>query len=546
MAIRPTGPGALAALPPNAPGLFPAVLTLAVLALASCPSRQPTEPGTSDAPVPPQSTAPEPSAPGEETSTMPPYTSVRASAIAGSWYPGNPNDLSRLVDGYLAAGRASDALPLALIMPHAGYRFSGAIAGLAAAQVRGANVRRVWVLAPNHRVRLRGIGLYDVDAFQTPLGTLPTDRGMFDRLKGKTGFTVLTGGDNGEHALEIQLPLLQRALGGFELVPLLVGELDPERARAAAEVIRAELGPGDLVVASTDFTHFGANFDYYPFRTDVPANLDRLDHGAWAHLQTPDPEALHAYIVRTGATICGHNDLVLLTALVGPTAKGTEIAYTTSGKLTGDWTSSVSYLAGRLDGTPWSGRGPQSGTARLVAPETAQALLALARKTIEHWYTTGQRLEVDPSTLPSDATRVLGAFVTLEKAGELRGCIGEITPARAAWEAVRDRALDAALKDPRFPAVTADEIGSLTLDISLLGPSWRVNGPDDFIIGRHGIVLSSGWRRATFLPQVAPEQGWDRRTTLLHLARKAGIPQAEISRATVDVYEAQVVGEHGE
>lgn len=481
---------------------------------------------------------------------MAPYTRVRTSAIAGSWYPGNRDELARLVDSYLAAGQAptrGTEAPLALLLPHAGFRYSGATAGLAAAQVKGLPVRRVWLLGPTHRVALRGVGLYDVEAFQTPLGALPLDQAVVDRLKGRPGFSLLTRGDGGEHSLEIELPILQRALGSFELVPLLMGNVTPAEAHTLATALLEEVGPGDLVVVSSDFTHHGPRFDYQPFKNDdkLAANLDKLDHGAWRFMDAPDAPGLYGYLEETEATICGRNGLVLLMAMLSQKqgARGKEISYTTSGELTGDWDNSVSYLAARFDGPAWSGRGPQAGTARLVAPETARALLSLARQTLETWYKEGRKLEVDPSTLPADATRVLGAFVTLEKHGELRGCIGEIEPKRAAWQAVRDRALDAALKDPRFSPVTADELGEITLDVSLLGPSWKVPGPSDFIVGRHGIVLSSGWSRATFLPQVAPEQGWDRATTLQYLARKAGIPASDIPRSTIEVYEAQVTGE---
>ncbi|MBN1336347.1 MAG: AmmeMemoRadiSam system protein B [Deltaproteobacteria bacterium] len=475
---------------------------------------------------------------------MPLDLKVRTPAVAGSWYTDDPKRLAAEIDGYLAEGTpARRGVPLALVAPHAGYRYSGAIAGRAFAQVKDAPIRRVWVVAPSHRMPLSGLGLYPVDAFRTPLGDLPLDTAVVERLTQAPGFSLLTGGDHGEHALEIELPFLQRALGAFELVPILAGDLSVAEARRAADAIRAELGPGDLLVVSSDFTHYGDRFGYAPFGRpkDLAARLHALDHGAWAHLESPDPEALFAYLEETDATICGRNGLVLLAALVGSEAEGTEIAYDTSGTMTGDWGNTVSYLAGRVDGPAWAGLGPQTGIARLVSPETGRVLLDLARRSLASWFEQGKTLEVDPATLPPDASRTLGAFVTLTRDGNLRGCIGEITPERPAWKAVVDRALDAALRDPRFSPVTRAEWPELHVEISLLGPSCRVSGPRDVIVGRHGVVLSSGLRRATFLPQVAPEQGWDRDTMLTHLAHKAGLSSSAIAGATYDVYEAQVV-----
>jgi AmmeMemoRadiSam system protein B/AmmeMemoRadiSam system protein A len=431
------------------------------------------------------------------------------------------------------------------VAPHAGYTYSGPSAGQVFAQVRGCAVRRVWLLGPSHRLHLKGAGLYAVDAFRTPLGDLPLDRAVVERLAEKPGFSMLTRGDGGEHSLEIELPFLQRALGAFELVPLLMGQVDPAVAAQVAEALRAELGPGDLVVISTDFTHYGARFGYEPFagQDDLPARLSELDHGAWELVAKPDPQALHAYLERTGATICGRAGLLVAAALVGPGAQGTEITYASSGAQTGDWENAVCYLGGRLDGPAWTGRGPQTGIARLVAPETAEILLKLARQSLETWFRDGRMLQVDPATLPADAQTVLGAFVTLEEHGQLRGCIGEITPRRPVYLAVVERAVDAAIHDPRFDPVRASELPDLELDISLLGPTRPVPGPASVIVGRHGVVLAKGGRSATFLPQVGPEQGWDRDTLLVYLARKAGLPPSAIPEAKIEVYEAQVVRE---
>lgn len=473
---------------------------------------------------------------------------VRESAIAGSWYPGSPSALASEVDAYLDGGTRGSCrqLPLVLVAPHAGYRYSGAAAGQVFAQVRDCNVRRVWVLAPSHRLAFEGVGLYAVDAFRTPLGDLPVDRAVVERLAQQPGFQLLARGDGGEHALEIELPFLQRAIGAFELVPLLMGRVTPEKAQRLADAIRPELGPGDLVVVSTDFTHYGSRFGYAPFAgsQDLEGEIETLDRGAWELVAKPQPRAFFDYVERTGATICGRAGLLLAATLVGEQAEGTELVYTTSGELTGDWSNTVSYLGGRLDGATWSGLGPQTGVARLVSTETAELLLDLARQSLEHWYEQGTLLEVDPTSLPADAQTVLGAFVTLEKGHRLRGCIGEISPRRPVYEAVIARAVDAAIHDPRFSPVTSDELGSIELDISLLGPTREVSGPRGVIVGRHGVVVSKRGRSATYLPQVGPEQGWDRDTMLGHLARKAGLSPGDVGDARIEVYEAQVMREH--
>jgi len=200
--------------------------------------------------------------------------------------------------------------------------------------------------------------------------------------------------------------------------------------------------------------------------------------------------------------------------------------------MTGDFGSSVSYLtvAFRAPGG-WSGTVTASGSdfeqgpTVLDRPQQEQAL-RLARATLVAF------LEKDQT--PSDADLAVPAtgpfrgtysvFVTLKKDGDLRGCIGHIRPIQPLWRDIRDNAIAAAVHDPRFSPVTAAELARLHLEISVLTPPRAVPRAEDFIVGKHGVILSLYGRSAVFLPQVAPEQGWDRATTLSHLANKAGLP----------------------
>jgi AmmeMemoRadiSam system protein A len=171
----------------------------------------------------------------------------------------------------------------------------------------------------------------------------------------------------------------------------------------------------------------------------------------------------------------------------------------------------------------------------------------MARQTLEIYFETGRvpgahDLDV-PSTGPFRATRA--AFVTLKRNGHLRGCIGHIWPVQPLWCDIRDNAIAAAVRDPRFPPVTAQELRDLQVEVSVLTPPRGIPSPEKFVVGRHGIVLQAMGRRAVFLPQVAPEQGWDRETTLSYLARKAGLPPLgwQLPEARFQVFEAQVIAE---
>jgi AmmeMemoRadiSam system protein A len=268
----------------------------------------------------------------------------------------------------------------------------------------------------------------------------------------------------------------------------------------------------------------------------------------------PDLEAFDEHVAKTGDTICGREPIRLLLALLPDRVSGQRVAEDTSGHITGDYRNSVSYLSALYRAS--GGWPPAAGLERDLHLEQGpqvldergrQIALRLARRTLESFLKTGSvpseaDLEV-PATGPLRET--YGTFVTLKKNGRLRGCIGHIFPVQPLWRDVRDNAIDAAVNDRRFPPVKARELGDLQMEISVLTRPEPIPGPEAFVVGRHGVVLSALGRRSVFLPQVAPEQGWDRDTTLVQLARKAQLPEDvwRTPAARLDVFEAQVFAE---
>ena len=486
---------------------------------------------------------------------------VIVSALAGSWYTDDVAELKRDIDGYLAAAGPSNELENvhALLLPHAGYRYSGAVAGFGVRQVQGRKFSRVIVLGPSHRVSMpNAIALPDGTHYRTLLGEIPLDTSFLHKLKDYPIFRKVRGAMPGEHSVEIEFPLLQQALGDFTLVPLVCGQLDDHAVHEAAAALRAEMDPDTLLVVSSDFTHYGPRFDYQPFTTNLEENLRKLDLGAFGFVEQKDCRGFRTYVRDTGATICGHDPIAILTAMLPPESKVKLLKYDTSGHLTGDWENSVSYLCAAVSVT-WTPQPSEAARRKSSVKEEAdtggpldipaadrQALLGLARKTIQFYFDTkGKATPKDVGVTVTPAMRqTAGAFVTLTKHGELRGCIGEIVPARALIEAVSDHALNAAFKDPRFPRLDPKELADCDIEISALAPPSEVSSYKDIEIGRHGIVLHKGGHGAVFLPQVAPEQGWDLPTTLSYLSMKAGLPADGWKEgATFAVFEATVFGE---
>lgn len=473
---------------------------------------------------------------------------VRPPAVAGQFYPGNRERLASELERFVGGGApAGTGVVRALIVPHAGYQFSGAAAGKAYALVKDSTrFRRVVVLAPSHRVPFRGLSVGGYEAFSTPLGNIPVDSGTCRRLtEASRRITDRSDPHTAEHALEVQLPFLQHVLGEFHLVPILCGDLTAADVRELAPVLREELFDDQtLLVVSSDFTHYGRSFGYLPFTERIPERLKELDMGAVQKIEAVDPEGFLSYIDRTDATICGGMPIALLLGALRPDRErllARLIEYTTSGHITGDFQHSVSYVSVAFFET--GNECGQESEFQLSAAERDR-LLHLARETISRNLRGDGPADPDPESL-SPTLRVPGAaFVTLHVNGRLRGCIGNLQAKEPLYRNVIHNATSAAFHDPRFTPLTSAEYDGLSIEISVLTPAREIASLEAFEVGRHGIILEKHGRRAVFLPQVASEQGWDRETTARHLALKAGLPASAWRRnARFFVFEAIVFGE---
>lgn len=183
-------------------------------------------------------------------------TAIRRPAVAGMFYPANPDELRTMIAGFMKAAKAAGPVPKAVIAPHAGYIYSGPIAATAYARVAPARgkIRRVVLLGPSHRVPFRGLASTSATAFVTPLGEIPVDREALAEIEDLPQVQVLDAAHAMEHSLEVQLPFLQEVLGEFQLVPLAVGEADAEQVGEVLEKLWG--GPETLIVISSDLSHY--------------------------------------------------------------------------------------------------------------------------------------------------------------------------------------------------------------------------------------------------------------------------------------------------
>ncbi len=482
---------------------------------------------------------------------------TRPPAVAGAFYTDNPERLLAEVEAFVEApaGRKSAR---ALVVPHAGFAYSGAVAGQAFATLDGAAVRRVILLGPSHHEGFEGGALpaRNITNFGTPLGEVPLDMKAIAALRGNADFRGPADSHNPEHSLEVELPFLQVVAPGAEIVPILVGHAtDLEVAQRMARALVPLLNEETIVVVSSDFTHHGTRYRWTPFDgPDLGGQLVQLGRLTAGRLADADPQGFWHQVEVSGDTVCGARPLAVLAELLARAFDGTGevLDVTTSGHRTGSWDLSVTYAGVAFFGAWASWRDEVRPTLGEVSTAQGAQIVALARATLQSYLTHDGSVAEWYAT--SDATGVsralAGAFVTLNHKGKkpidpgrLRACMGVIEARQPLEQAVVQAAVWAA-QDPRFPRLQADELDGLDVEVSILSPSHPVPGPEAIEIGTHGIILSKGRQRALFLPQVATEQGWDVETTLDHLARKAGMPTDGWRRgARFEVFTAQVFGE---
>ena len=466
-------------------------------------------------------------------------TSVRPPILAGTWYPGDPQRLREQVENYLADigdVAAPAGAPVIALAPHAGYEYSGAVAGKLYGLLRGRDFAAVFILAPNHRAPVERPVLSSVSAFATPLGEVPVATDIVADLVASDAFVVNDRAHAFEHAVEIQLPFLQCALpAGTPIVPILVPHLDDRRRAEAARILEHWRDGRHLFLVSSDLTHYGREYGFVPFTEDVPTRLEELDTGALLRFLAHDAAGLLEYGRDTGITMCGLPAAALVLSGTQPeNHEAALVAYSRSADREGDFTLSVSYAAALICDPSHEAAATSS-----LTDADRHFLVDLARQAVAA-AVRGEPAPATASAPPSLTTR-RGAFVTLTSDGRLRGCIGYIEGIKPLVEAVVDNAVSAATNDPRFQPVGEDELADLHVEVSALTPLRPVDGPADIEIGRHGIVLEKGRHTAVFLPQVAPEQGWDLDTTLDNLALKAGLPADAWRRdCRFQVFEAEI------
>lgn len=464
---------------------------------------------------------------------------VRMPQFAGSFYQSDVSQLKSQVSNFLKQQpRYKLSLPLVgLIVPHAGYIYSGKTAGFAYALIKDKKIDTVFLVGRSHRTRFLGIITDDRDFWATPLGNVAIDKKLVSDLVVKPGFRVDYDIMDKEHSLEVQVPFLQCAIkGDFKIVPILVGCENKEELDLYAKYIAPFVGKqkNSILVLSTDLSHYHSD--------DIAR---KMDEKAISTIESGKFTRILEAASKGEFELCGVSAVYLGLKILSEITP-IEIRflnYSNSGDTTLDKSSVVGYVSMAIFAK--EKKSLQKKEKDMLSKTQRQLLLKIARETLENYLAKKKLPELkidDPSLLEKR-----GVFVTLRKKGELRGCIGTLLPQEPLANAVRSMAIQSATGDPRFPSVTLEELKDIEIEISVLTVPVKVSSPDEIVLGRDGVIVKKGFRQGVFLPQVADETGWTKEQFLSALcAHKAGLEPDAWKKPDTELYifQAEVFSEH--
>lgn len=459
---------------------------------------------------------------------------VKKAAFAGSFYPADRHELETLVDRYLknAASEGCEGSPgtFAVIAPHAGYVYSGQVAACSYAALKGQKAKTVILLGSSHRASFDGVAVYPEGSWETPLGRVSIDSAMVKSLAASGGtIKQVPSVFDGEHSLEVQLPFLQRTFKDLKIVPLLTGRIQKEGIVKLSEILKGIMSRNKgrtVLVVSSDMSHY---YSYNTAKTMDISTLRQIEGLSW--------EALYGGIAAKENELCGAPAVLAamkMTRDIGGEAQ--VLGYANSGDTAGDRSRVVGYGSVLFAQSDHRDLPPLTGLEK-------KKLLSIARKTLDEYVTskTVPHIDIKEGRL----TQRSGVFVTLNRHGQLRGCIGSIKPVAPLNRSVVEMTVAAASRDTRFRPVADNEIKDISIEISVLSPLKPIKTPNEIEVGRHGLYIMKDGYSGLLLPQVATHYKWNREEFLRNTCSKAGLPEDawKDKGARIFIFSAQVFSE---
>ena len=471
---------------------------------------------------------------------------IRKPAVAGAFYPSSAKEIKHMLGPWLHPVKDGPA-PQAIIVPHAGYVFSGEVAASAFNRIpRGQAYKHIFLLGPSHRVGFAGASVDTLYSFaETPLGKVPIDVSLGKEII-RSRDEVLTcrrDAHDREHCLEVQLPFLQMIFDKVPpIIPIIIGTQRLETLEEIAGALEPYFTEENLFVISSDFSH-------YPSYEDASASdlymADAITSGGLETFLKALTFIDKKNFRGEDTAACGANAIAVLLLMMDSQGRGRfsaeHVMYRNSGDSPygdKDWVVGYNSIVFTRKEKPVHTEDHLFN----FSEEEKRGMIATARAAI--YRSLGLPYDGDDTPVGILKEKGYGVFVTLHLDGRLRGCIGRFTSEQSLHSTIREMALSAAFDDPRFPALSTKEASRVEIEVSVLSPLKKISSIDEFKLGRDGIYMIKGYHHGTFLPQVAEETGWTTEEFLGYCAQdKAGIGYYGWKDADLYTYQTEVVNE---
>ena len=445
---------------------------------------------------------------------------IKEPSVAGTFYPADKKELKDTIDTFLSKVNRipREGNIIALISPHAGYRYSGQVAAYGYKHIQDRDIRKIILIGQSHHEGFKGASVYTNGSFKTPLGNVEIDEKSAKKLLNENAdVKFYPEAFAKEHSIEVQLPFLQSMLKDFTIIPILIGSPTRQTFEHLISELTEMMDGQTLMIASTDLSHYHGYSEAVEMDSKLISAIERLS-------------VMNAgELVQTGKSeMCGSIPVIIAMEVAKRHGAnlGVLFNYANSGDVTQEKDKVVGYASMGLIRSPYT-------------DVEKKELLSIARNAITEFVTDKKTIEVD---MKNPKLRTDGAvFVTIKEKGSLRGCIGHVQAIMPLYQSVIKNAIAASSSDPRFPPMTKDELQDIEIEISILSLMQKLKDVKNIQIGKHGLVIRKGSQSGLLLPQVPIEQGWDRQTFLKQICAKAGLPEYAWKDAELYTFTAEII-----
>ena len=467
---------------------------------------------------------------------------TREAVVAGAFYPSNPQSLNETLESLFMRkeGRVDEGIVRALVVPHAGYTYSGEIAAAGYQQIDSkASYDNIFILASSHHVGLGKASVYNKGPYRTPLGEVPVNIEIASKLIEENDcFTFDHTAHSREHSIEVQLPFIQYHFNKtIPIVPIVLATQNQQKCREIAEALKPWFNTKNLFIVSADFSHYP---DYESAKKVDKVTADAFCTGEpekfLAALKSNAEKRIPGLVTSMCAWPAGLSLLYL--SENDRNIRFNQVLYRNSGD------SKVKSMRSEVVGYHAITLVEENEDSFNLNEEDKIELLKISRQTLDSYISLRNRPQPDPADFSESLLSQTGCFVSLKKEGKLRGCIGTFKPDSPLYKLVQSLTIASATEDTRFLPVQKRELNDISIEISVLTPLRKIKDIDEIVPGKHGIYISKNGRSGTFLPQVARENGWTLEELLGYCSeKKAGIGWDGWKDAEIFTYEAIVFKE---